>query len=145
MKSKLIDLSNQRTQHLQAAETALKANNVAEYDSEMEKVSNLNTEISRVKTLLDEQEREILAKQPSAAEARDMAEERGNTLMKGGEVKITALEISDKSLLDPAKEEKLVRTFTDNVNKAMRLAKDAAKERMQALSKELGLGGMMGG
>ena len=93
MKRKLIDLSNQRTQHLQAAETALKANNVAEYDSEMEKVSNLNTEISRVKTLLDEQEREILAKQPSAAEARDMAEERGNTLMKGGEVKITALEI----------------------------------------------------
>ena len=93
MKRKLIDLSNQRTQHLQAAETALKANNVAEYDSEMEKVSNLNTEISRVKTLLDEQEREILAKQPSAAEARDMAEERGNTLMKGEEVKITALEI----------------------------------------------------
>ena len=93
MKRKLIDLSNQRTQHLQAAETALKANNVAEYDSEMEKVSNLNTEISRVKTLLDEQDREILAKQPSAAEARDMAEERGNTLMNGGEVKITALEI----------------------------------------------------
>lgn len=30
MKRKLIDLSNQRTQHLQAAETALKANNVAE-------------------------------------------------------------------------------------------------------------------
>lgn len=93
MKRKLIDLSDQRTQHLQAAETALKANNVAEYDSEMEKVSNLNTEISRVKTLLDEQERQILAKQPSAAEARDMAEERGSSLMKGEEVKITALEI----------------------------------------------------
>lgn len=93
MKRKLIDLGNQRAQHLQAAEMALNANNVAEYDSAMEKVTNLNTEISRVRTLLDEQERQILAQQPSAAEARDMAEERGNTLMQGGEVKITALEI----------------------------------------------------
>ena len=69
----------------------------------------------------------------------------GVKVVVSGDMEITALEISDKSLLDPAKEEKLVRTFTDNVNKAMRLAKDAAKERMQALSKELGLGGMMGG
>lgn len=92
MKRKLIDLSNQRTQHLQAAETALMANNVAEYDSEMEKVSNLNTEITRVKALLDEQERRSLTAQPSAAEAHDMAEERGSKLMKGDAVKFSAME-----------------------------------------------------
>lgn len=93
MKRKLIDLSNQRTQHLQAAEAALKANNVTEYDSEMEKVSNLNTEINRVKTLLDEQQRQILAAQPTGAEARDMAEERGSILMRGDAVKFSAMEV----------------------------------------------------
>lgn len=93
MKRKLIDLSNQRNQHLQAAEAALAANSVAEYDSEMEKVSNLNTEITRVQNLLAEQERKILTQQPSGAEARDMAEERGHTLMQGGEVKFTVNEV----------------------------------------------------
>lgn len=93
MKRKLIDLSNQRTQHLQAAEAALRANNVADYDSEMEKVNNLNTEISRVKTLLDEQQRQILAQLPTGAEARDMAEERGAILMRGDVVKFSATEV----------------------------------------------------
>ena len=62
-----------------------------------------------------------------------------------GDMTVKSVEITDKSLLDPAKEEKLVRTFTDNVNKALHLAKDAAQERMKALSKDLGLGGMLGG
>ena len=93
MRNRLIDLGAQRAQHLQAAEAALQANNAAEYDAAMEKVSNLNTEMTRIKNLLDEQEREILKKQPSAAEARYMAEERGSRLMKGDEVKITALEL----------------------------------------------------
>lgn len=93
MKRKLIDLSDQRTQYLLAAEAALAANNVAEYDSAMEQVSNLNTEIKRVQTLLQEQERKILTKQPTPAEARDMAEERGNALMTGNEVKFTVNEV----------------------------------------------------
>ena len=62
-----------------------------------------------------------------------------------GDMTVKAVEVSDKSLLDPAKEDKLVRTFMDNVNKALHLAKDAGQERMKALSKELGLGGMLGG
>lgn len=93
MKRKLIDLSDQRTQHLQTAEAALAANNVAEYDSAMEQVSNLNTEIERVQTLLREQEHQVLTKQPTPAEARDMAEERGNALMTGNEVKFTVNEV----------------------------------------------------
>ncbi len=60
-----------------------------------------------------------------------------------GDMVVKSLEIADKSLLDPAKEEKLVRTFTENVNKALTLAKNEAQERMKAVTKELGLGGMM--
>ena len=59
-----------------------------------------------------------------------------------GDMVVKSLEIADKSLLDPAKEEKLVRTFTENVNKALTLAKTEAQQRMQAVTKELGLGGL---
>ena len=60
-----------------------------------------------------------------------------------GDMVVKSIEVADKSLLDPAKEEKLVRTFTENVNKALTLAKTEAQQRMQAVTKELGLGGMM--
>ena len=62
-----------------------------------------------------------------------------------GDMVVKTIEIADKELLSPAKEEKLVRTFTENVNKALTLAKNEAQERMKAVTKELGLGGMMGG
>lgn len=93
MKRKLIDLSNQRAQLLQSAETALAANNTADYDSAMEKVSNLNDEIGRVQNLLQEQERTVLSHTPDVSEARDMAEERGNTLMNGGSIGFTVDEV----------------------------------------------------
>ena len=93
MKRKLIDLSNQRAQLLQSAETALAANNTADYDSAMEQVGNLNTEIGRINDLIREQDRQILTQTPSAAEARDMAEERGNILMNGGSVTFSNLEV----------------------------------------------------
>ena len=60
-----------------------------------------------------------------------------------GDMVVKTIEIADKELLSPAKEEKLVRTFTENVNKALTLAKNEAQERMKAVTKELGLGGMM--
>ena len=59
-----------------------------------------------------------------------------------GDMVVKTIEIADKSLLDPAKEEKLVRTFSENVNKALTLAKTEAQQRMQAVTKELGLGGL---
>lgn len=59
----------------------------------MEQVSNLNTEIERVQTLLREQEHQVLTKQPTPVEARDMAEERGNALMTGNEVKFAVNEV----------------------------------------------------
>lgn len=93
MKRKLIDLCNQRNQYLQAAEAALTAGNVEDYDSAMEKATNLNADIQRIQNLLKEQERKLVEQQPTGAEARDMAEERGTILQKGGEVKFSAVEV----------------------------------------------------
>ena len=59
-----------------------------------------------------------------------------------GDMVVKSIEIADKSLLDPATEEKLLRTFSENVNKALTLAKTEAQQRMQAVTKELGLGGL---
>ena len=86
LREKLIDLSNQRTAALDAANTAMEAGNTADYDSAMQKVTNLNTEIKRVQDLIAEQERVIDARQPSQAEMHDMAEDRANTLRNGGTV-----------------------------------------------------------
>lgn len=93
MKRKLIDLANQRTAALQEAENALNANDQAGYDSAMERVNNLNGEISRVNDLIQEQQRQIDMRQPTGGELRDMAEERGNALMTGNEVKFTVDEV----------------------------------------------------
>ena len=86
LREKLIDLSNQRTTQLEAANTAMEAGNTADYDSAMQQVTNLNTEIKRVQDLITEQERVIDARQPSQAELHDMAEDRANTLRNGGTV-----------------------------------------------------------
>ena len=80
LRERLIDLSNQRAAQLDAANTAMEAGNTADYDAAMERITNLNQEIARVQNLITEQERVIDARQPSQAEARDMAEDRASTL-----------------------------------------------------------------
>ena len=92
-KRRLIDLADQRTNALTNAENALAAGNTAEYDSAMEKVTNLNAEISRVQNLLAEQQRKAVESAPTGAEARDMAEERGETLRRGDFVNFSAVEV----------------------------------------------------
>lgn len=93
MKRKLIALANDRTAALNAAEAAYKAGNQAEYNSQMEKVANLDKEIETVKNFLQAQERQILESTPSAAETRDMAEERGNLLMQHKDVRLPENEV----------------------------------------------------
>ena len=93
MKRKLIQLANDRTAALDAATAAFNAGNQAEYDSQMERVQNLNEEIARVQNLITEQERHILENAPTGAEARDIAEERANALRSGREVTFSALEV----------------------------------------------------
>ncbi len=78
-------------------------------------------------------------------EIEEMTKEYSNGGVKvvvTGDMVVKSIEIADKSLLDPAKEEKLLRTFSENVNKALTLAKTEAQQRMQAVTKELGLGGL---
>ena len=78
-------------------------------------------------------------------EIEEMTKEYSNGGVKvvvTGDMVVKSIEIADKSLLDPAKEEKLLRTFSENVNKALTLAKNEAQERMKAVTKELGLGGL---
>lgn len=87
----LADLTQQRTARLEAATAALEANNQADYESAMNDVRDFNGRIENIQNLIQEQDRQILPAHPiSGAEARDMAEERGNALMHGQAVTFTA-------------------------------------------------------
>lgn len=93
MKNKLIDLAARREAALNRAETALRDNRQEDYTAAMEEVSNLNTEINQVRNLLDEQQKRLLEQKPTGAEARDIAEDRAQKLLRGGEVKFSAAEV----------------------------------------------------
>ena len=93
MKRKLIQLVSDRKAALNAATAAKEAGNQSEYDSQMEKVRNLNGEIEDVQALITEQERSFMAAQPSQAERRDMAAERGTQLMNKQPISIPSMEI----------------------------------------------------
>lgn len=93
MKRKLIALAADRKAALDAAQKALEADNQTEYSAQMEKVSNINTQIEQVQALIAEQERQVGAAVPSAAETRDMQAERGNDLLNHKAVKLTSKEV----------------------------------------------------
>lgn len=93
MRRKLNDLLAQRNQFLTDAENALNANDKAAYDAAKQKIDNINADIKDVQDLIAEQDKKFGAAAPTGAEAKDMAEERGSILMKGGEVKFTAKEV----------------------------------------------------
>lgn len=92
-KQKLIDLADKRHAVLDRAEAALEANKNEDYDSAMAEVNDLNTEIKKVRALLNEQERKLMEREPSPAEARDVAEGRAELLMRGDCVNFTAVEV----------------------------------------------------
>lgn len=90
----LNDQITQRTARLEAAAAALEADNQTDYNAAMEDVQNFNASIDRLQNLIREQDRAVLtAPAPTAAEQRDMAEERGNALMTGGAVRFSADEV----------------------------------------------------
>ena len=93
LKRKLIDLGTQRQATLKQAESAMLAGNEAEYNSLMEQVTNMNAEMDRIQNLIAEQERNVITAAPSAAEARDMAEERASQLRAGNAVTFSAAEV----------------------------------------------------
>lgn len=94
MKQKLYDLINKRAGLLQQAEDALKADNRTEYQSLMEQITNLNSEIQQVQDLVAEQDRQMLAAPaPTGSEAMDMIQERTAALQRGDNVTFTANEV----------------------------------------------------
>lgn len=112
MRRKLIDLKTQRTAVLEGAEALLKEGKREEYRAEMAKVAKMNEEIRDVEDLVREQDRKFLEKAADPAEEKDKAEERGNELMKGHEVKFSPLEVAKALFLPRTEVEKSVTLAT---------------------------------
>lgn len=93
MRRKLIDLCNTRSKELEKAEAALNANDQETYAACMVKIGNMNTEIENIQALIREQDRKVMEAPANPAEQRDMAEDRGATLMRGDDVQISAAEV----------------------------------------------------
>lgn len=93
MRRKLIDLCTTRSKELEKAEAALNANDQETYAACMVKIGNMNTEIENIQALIREQDRKVMEAPANPAEQRDMAEDRGATLMRGDDVQISAAEV----------------------------------------------------
>ena len=93
MRRKLIDLCATRSKEIEKAEAALNANDQEAYAACMVKIGNMNTEIENIQTLIREQDRKVMEAPANPAEQRDMAEDRGATLMRGDDVQISAAEV----------------------------------------------------
>nr|DAI76154.1 MAG TPA: major capsid protein [Caudoviricetes sp.] len=93
MRRKMNDLMAKRAGLLAEAEAAYKSGDHDAYTAKMTAIGNVNTEINEVKALIDEQDRQFMAKAPDAREEAEKAQERGAALLKGGEVKFSADEV----------------------------------------------------
>ena len=84
MRRKYNDLLAKRAGMLTEAESLLKEGKREDYRSKMTEIGNLNTEITEVKALIDEQDRQFMQKQDTPGEARDKALERAEILREKG-------------------------------------------------------------
>ena len=112
MRRKLTEKLQERTALLEKAEGLLQEGNREEYRTQMDAVKAMNGEIEEIKSLIQEQDRKFMEKAPDLAEERDKAAERGNLLMKGQEVKFSALEVSKALFLPQYAVEKSVTLAT---------------------------------
>lgn len=112
MRRKLTEKLQERTALLEKAEGLLQEGNREEYQTQMDAVKGLNTDIQALQDLIQEQDRKFMEKAADPAEERDKAEERGNLLMKGQEVKFSALEVSKALFLPQSAVEKSVTLAT---------------------------------
>ena len=93
MRRKYNDLLAKRAGMLTEAETLLKDGKREDYKSKMAEIGNINDEITEVKAFIDEQDRQFLERKDDPGEEKDKAAERGNTLMKGGSIALSAQEV----------------------------------------------------
>lgn len=89
-----MDLADDRASLLEKAEAALTAGNQADYDSAMEKVRNYNKQMEDLNDLIQEETRQaVKTPGPRGSEAQDIAEERGQALLRGDRVDFAAVEV----------------------------------------------------
>ena len=112
MRRKLTEKLQERTALLEKAEGLLQEGSREEYKAQMDLVKAMNTDIQALQDLIQEQDRKFMKQAPDLAEERDKAEERGNALMKGQEVKFSALEVSKALFLPQHAVEKSVTLAT---------------------------------
>lgn len=91
LRRELIDLGAKRAPLLAEAENALQTNDQEAYNAAMQKVTNINVRMEQVTNLINEKERNFTP--ASAAEQRDMVEDRVNALRNGGAISFNADEI----------------------------------------------------
>ena len=109
---KLTEKLQERTTLLEKAEGLLQEGNQEEYQAQMDLVKSMNRDIQELQELIQEQDRKFMEKAADPAEERDKAEERGSLLMKGQEVKFSALEVSKALFLPQSPVEKSVTLAT---------------------------------
>lgn len=94
LRQKLADMANDRAKLLDQAEKALDAGNQTDYDAAMGKVYNYNKQMEDLNNLIHEQTRKAVeAPGPQGGEARDMAEDRAQALLRGDRVDFSAVEV----------------------------------------------------
>lgn len=91
LRRNLIDLGAKREAALTEAENALTANDETAYTAAMNKVTNINNDMQRYQSLIDEQDRRFLP--ATGAERRDMIEDRVNDLRNGKGVAFSVDEV----------------------------------------------------
>jgi len=91
IRRQLIDLGRQRTGFLAEMENAIEKNDPAAYDSAYQKLQNVNDDMARIQTVIDEQDRKFSP--ISGAERKDMVEDRVNDLKNKKSIQFTAAEV----------------------------------------------------
>lgn len=91
IRRQLIDLGSQRAGFLAEMENAIEKKDTAAYDSAYQKLQNVNAEMTRVQTVIDEQDRKFSP--ISGAERKDMVEDRVNDLRNKKSIQFTAAEV----------------------------------------------------
>ncbi len=71
-------------------------------------------------------------------------ENAGVVVTARGDMTISAIKISP-DVVDASRLDRLERTVTENVNKALKKSKDHATAQMAKMTKEMGLDGLLGG
>ena len=80
MRRKYNDLLAKRAGMLTEAENLLKEGKREDYKAKMTEIGNINTEITEVKALIDEQDRQFLERKGDPGEEKDKALERAEIL-----------------------------------------------------------------